>query len=358
MQLVARICVLLFILGFSAATDARVSAEPRYGTPGPVILITLDGVRWQEIFEGEDPARTGALPPRTARELLPNLYEMVRQGGALAGAPGQEPMRVSGPNFVSLPGYLELFSGAEADGCTNNDCPRTTSATLLDRADARGLRTAAFASWPVVSRALSARTDANISAGLEAGSSIDPYPGLAGFRPDRLTAEKALSALMERRLDFLYVGFGETDEYAHRGDYAGYIQALRFADAFVGEVRRYLAQADASNPGWGRSAHIIVTTDHGRAADFRNHGGGAPESQRTWLAAAGPQFRGGDFSRTSEPMYLRDVRPVIEDLLGLRRRGTSDGALAAGLFATPARWGIGTGARSSRRSSAAVTSGR
>jgi hypothetical protein len=48
-------------------------------------------------------------------------------------------MRASGPNFVSLPGYLEMFTG-KASACTHNSCPPIETDTVIDEARAASER--------------------------------------------------------------------------------------------------------------------------------------------------------------------------------------------------------------------------
>src|SRR5581483_9484330 len=86
---------------------------------------------------------------------------------------------------------------------------------------------------------------------------------------------------------FAFIGLGDTDEHAHRDDYAGYLESLRAADRFVGQLLATLAQLGE----YGAETAVIVTTDHGRAANFSSHGAGAPESQRVWLVAGGAGLR-------------------------------------------------------------------
>ena len=54
----------------------------------PVVLVTIDGARWQEVFLGTDRARAGG-HARSPRELLPNLYRLAHERGAIVGAPGR-----------------------------------------------------------------------------------------------------------------------------------------------------------------------------------------------------------------------------------------------------------------------------
>jgi hypothetical protein len=101
-----------------------------------VIVVVLDGARWQDVLVGVDPSLGASLPASqivTADRLMPNLHAMIARG-ALVGGPDQGmPMVASGPNYVSLPGYNEIFSGRFPARCQDNECPQTRDATLARR---------------------------------------------------------------------------------------------------------------------------------------------------------------------------------------------------------------------------------
>jgi hypothetical protein len=306
------------------------------GGPHPtrnIILVTIDGVRWQEIFGGVDATR--GQRGCDASELVPNLTALGQVGLAL-GAPGVgAPVLASGPNFVSLPGYRELLSG-RADGvCTSNFCAHTTDRTFLDELGRfehlPPEQVAVIASWERLDR-VAARDDASVtvSAGRHAGPSRDrlrvnarasalldeaahahAYPGFFDYRPDRYTAALALEYVQAVRPRFLHVALGDTDEHAHRGDYQGYVDSLREADRFVGQLWRTVQAIE----GYGEETTIVVTADHGRASSFRGHGG--RDSARVWLFAAGGAIEPRGAVAASRPIHLADVAPTMRALIGL-----------------------------------------
>ena len=105
--------------------------------PRVTVVVAVDGVRWQEIFEGVDRerARHLGLRPETARELLPNLYRLIDKHGCALGAPASgSQVSASGPNFLSLPGYTEIFTGAAPVDCADNECKRVRVPTVADDA--------------------------------------------------------------------------------------------------------------------------------------------------------------------------------------------------------------------------------
>jgi bisphosphoglycerate-independent phosphoglycerate mutase (AlkP superfamily) len=151
-------------------------------------------------------------------------------------------------------------------------------------------------------------------------SSLDPppFPGHGRYRPDVETRHEAIEHLRRHQPRFLWVALGDTDEWAHRGDYRGYLEALRAADRFVGEIAEHLAQMRS----YGARTAIFVTTDHGRGPAFEDHGD-AP-SQDVWLLARGAGIAVAGSKGTAEPRYLRDLAPTVRALVGLPA-GSCDG---------------------------------
>jgi hypothetical protein len=297
-----------------------------------VVLVALDGVRWQEIFEGTDPALLGDGEPKSAGELAPNIHALARRGVAL-GAPGHgAPFVASGPNFVSLPGYTEMLTGRPAP-CQENDCNERPTWTLLDAFATKGDGVGAIASWAAIGRV--AASDPNVgvvstgrtggatrdrlravpglAATFEAGTSASPSPGYDDYRPDAHTGAIALGYLRRQRPRFLFVGLGDTDEYGHHGNYGAYLESLGAADKFVGDV---MATADA----WQKEGHatiVVVTTDHGRSHTFEEHGRKFKESARVWLVAGGGPIPARGYVSSPRERGLRDLAPTLAAIAGV-----------------------------------------
>jgi hypothetical protein len=307
-------------------------------TPTPVILVVLDGVRWQEIFGGVDPvlaAKHHTGPVVGARDLLPSLYAALDARGAAVGAPGYGIITASGPNFVSMPGYTEIFGGRPPDACQDNECAGASVPTIVDALRDRSPReadVAVIASWAPIARAATRspsrivlsvgresvqgapfRNDDALRAIVEQGAHANPRPGHDSFRPDRYTAELALRYLEAQRPAFLFVGLGEPDEYAHEDDYRGYLSSLRAADDFFGRLFAVLDRMGER----GRRSLVLVTADHGRGRDYRDHGAWMPESARVWLMAFGGPVRARGFVQAPFARRLSDVAPTIRQVVGL-----------------------------------------
>jgi phosphopentomutase/2,3-bisphosphoglycerate-independent phosphoglycerate mutase family metalloenzyme len=310
-------------------------------TESAVVLVVLDGVRWQEVFGGADRvlARQRGLNLgawASPRALMPNLQRLLDTEAVAIGAPGHgAEMATGGAQRISLPSYREIFTGKADTACQSNDCSEPLGQTFADDVyEVSGPRdVAVVASWPNIARAASAeparfvfttgrklvgrgevlRADEVIASLLDAGAHASAFPGEGDYRPDALTERIALRYLATARPRFLFVGLGDTDEYGHRNDYRGYLGALHEADDFLGELAVTL---DAMGER-GRHTTVLVTTDHGRAYNFRDHGMWHPESGRVWLVASGADVRGRGLVAASRRHTLSDVAPTVRALLGI-----------------------------------------
>jgi hypothetical protein len=281
-----------------------------------VVLVTLDGVRWQDVVAAN-----------AELELLPRIYEGVAEGGVIVGAssrPGCASVRATSGSNVSLPGYLEILTGRPT-GCTHNYCPATTTPTVLDVAANSGVSgVASFGSWPTLGRAVSnGRAQGLFLSEGQGKERVNPFPGPAGghYRPDRYTAKAALAFYRERQPRLFHVGLGDTDEQGHRADQHGYFEAIKEADAIVGQLMDAVEDA-----GHASSTTFIVTTDHGRAANFRDHGPGVPAAARSFVIAFGGGVQAGGVTCAKQEHTLADVGATVRALLDL----PPDASLQAG----------------------------
>jgi hypothetical protein len=312
-----------------AAPSAEAAPAPR------VVLVTIDGARWQDVFGGGDPALAddGLLGAwGDPINLLPRLHGLAASGVAFGGdAEGCGNVRAHGTSNLSLPGYLEILGG-RTTRCHWNGCGRTDLPSILDDADRGGIPSASIASWEVLERAASDGTSGVfVAAGARAWSPLpppqgkletmlasasrlgpSPGPSRTAYRPDSATRAIALEYLRSATPRLLHVGLGDTDEWAHRGNYVGYLRALHEADAFVGEIIDALQEQ-----GTRDATTILVTTDHGRGRDFREHGPSRPESGRVFLFAAGPRVAEPGTRCASRDIELPDVGATIRRLLDL-----------------------------------------
>jgi hypothetical protein len=328
------------------ATPVTAAAGTAPPDTAAVVLVTLDGVRWQEIFDGVDPALAarvehGAWRGMGPRELLPNIHRLFFDEGVALGDPRLlGGIEATAPRHMSIPGYVELSTGAATD-CADNACVPVLGETLADAVASAGTGAGAsanadgragvgvgadggagdasaaaiFGSWPDIARVAGAHPERLlVRTGKAIAADVPAFPGNGDYVPDRLTAARALVHLRASRPRLLWVALGDTDEWAHRGDYGGYLDALRAADRFLGDLVEELAhQGDR-----GARTAILVTADHGRDAGFVDHGG--PDSGAVWLLARGPRVPRQGAMPTARKRRLRDVAPTARAWLGLPPR--------------------------------------
>lgn len=258
-----------------------------------VVLVTLDGFRWQELYSG---AEERLLPKdaraeywrETAEErravLLPFLWEVVaKRGRILRGR------ATNGLNF-SYPGYGELLSGfADPKIDSNRKIPNGNPTVLewLSKRPGFEKKVAAFCGWDVFPSILNRERSGlpNELAGYEVVRREIPTPW-NGCAYDMLVFRPALEHLKARKPRVLYVSLGETDEWAHAGRYDRYLEAARRSDAYLRELWDTLQAL----PEYAGRTALLVTTDHGRGdgPKWRDHGKEVEGAEAIWLAAIGP----------------------------------------------------------------------
>jgi hypothetical protein len=324
-------------LAFPALPMIAGSPHTKPTNDGRIVLVTIDGVRAEDVFDGADPAlRPGSHVERFTRPeaVMPRTHRLVETRGVALGAdrPGCGVVRTASGANVSLPGYLEIFTGRKTR-CRDNHCGRTELPTVLDEAAETGLApVASIGSWEILSRAAS-RTGAPVlvaegslrwpgerplvPASLEelvaAGERVEAFPGVGQYRPDASTAAIALAYLRSAKPPVLHVGLGDPDEYGHRNDYPAYLGAIAAADAFIGE----LADTLDTMGDLGTRTTVIVTTDHGRNQDFQHHGAMSLASARSFVIAFGARVASRGVVCPSRDVTLADIAPTIRVLAGL-----------------------------------------
>jgi Metalloenzyme superfamily len=323
-----------------------------------VILVVTDGLRWQEVFSGADSAilfgQPGAVgsdsvalrdrfwrPTPQARRatLLPFLWSVVARDGQLFGnrAEGSSVAVTNGLKF-SYPGYNEMLAGFPDPRIDRNDFgpnPNVTVFEWLNRQPELRGRVAAFATWDVFADIFArGRSGVFVHAGWErpyvsprsASDSLlnrlyaTTYREWANNAWDAFTHSVAMRHLTQQRPRVLFVGYGETDEWAHAGRYERLLRSARAVDDYVRELWTFVQ----SHPDYRGRTTLIVTTDHGRGRttrDWTNHGRDVDGAEEMWLAVIGPDTPGLGERRNAASLTQSQIAATIASLLGLDYRG-------------------------------------
>lgn len=288
-----------------------------------VLVVTLDGFRWQELFTGADEtfmdAKQGVkdvagLKKKYLRDaaderrqtLLPFIWGTMAKNGQVFGNPAKKASAVStnGLKF-SYPGYSELFCGVADPRIDSNAKKQNPNLSVLEFLHGQpGFKdkVEAVTTWDVFPSIF--RTE---KSGLRVQSGWEPIKAdkltdrektlneatdrLPRYWPDNafdaLTFGAAKSALERRKPRVLYLALGETDEWGHGRRYDLYLDAAHKADRFLAETWEWLQ----SDPQYKGKTALIVTTDHGRGmtrVDWTDHGKKVEGAEFVWMAVMGP----------------------------------------------------------------------
>ena len=322
------------------APDVPPESIPSAGPVATIVLVTMDGVRTREMFEGPVTALDdGSAPEGSAMPFL--VHELIPRG-TFIGAPGVDrTMRIGNPTATSLPVYQTLFVGRWTF-CFRNDCSPPSSPTLFDRIrsafELAREDIAVYVTWYELCSGTGLIEDTEAVCGADAlfarwGERFE------GERPpsmDQAGIDLAVARLRRAPPRVLYLALDEPDGTAHAGAYWAYLASLRRADEGLRRIDAEVTRLEAA----GHPTVLIVTTDHGRGRgeQWTEHGWRVPGSDETWLFVRGAGLPPRGAVASARAYTLRDVRPTIEHLLGLEpTSGPGRGSVIEDLFVRDSR---------------------
>jgi hypothetical protein len=290
-----------------------------------IVLIVSDGLRWQEIFTGADPTllndKSGgswlaepALRKRYWREdadarralLFPFLWGTVAKQGQIYGnqLKGSVAHVTNGKAF-SYPGYNEMSTGYPNDAIDKNEFGPNPNATVfewLNKFDELRGQVAIYGTWDVYQDIFrKGRSGLVIQTGWTLPKKANETPRDALLRElyetsTRFDEEDTWNSFLQiPLLDYvkashprvLFVGYGETDNWAHQGRYDLVLDSAQRMDHFVHQ----LWDTMQAMPQYRGTTTFIITTDHGRGSgltEWKEHGVEEKGSENIWIAVMGP----------------------------------------------------------------------
>ena len=364
----------------SAATAAAVpmpaAAPPAAGKTQNVVLIVSDGLRWQEVFTGADPTllneKEGGSwmseadlkkrywrPDAEARRaaLFPFLWGTVAKQGQIYGnqLKGSVAHVTNGKAF-SYPGYNEMSTGYPNDAIDSNEFGPNPNATVfewLNKFDEYRGRVAIFGTWNVYDNIFNkSRSGLVMQTGWTLPRKAHETPRDALLRElfdssTRFDEEDVWNSFLQvPLLDYvksahprvLFVGYGETDNWAHQGRYDLVLDSAHRFDYFV----KQLWETMQSMPRYRGTTTFIITTDHGRGSglvQWKEHGVEQKGSENIWIAVLGPDTAAlGEHTHTA-PVTQAQIAATLAAFLGKDYRAAVPQAaqpIAAVLGVTPA----------------------
>ncbi|OIP83301.1 MAG: hypothetical protein AUK44_05810 [Porphyromonadaceae bacterium CG2_30_38_12] len=321
------------------------------------ILVTIDGLRWQELFNGADSsflhnkklvgnydqyATKYWNKNQTDRRkmLMPFIWDVVQKKGQIYGNRSIGSfVNVKNPYWFSYPGYNEIFTGFADVRINSNEFgpnPNVSVFEALNQSPEFKGRVAAFASWDAFNDILNTKRS-----GLVVNAAFQKLEGLKsnnialmnnmqtklpdifnGVRLDALTFYMGFEYLKEKNPRVLFLGFDETDDFGHGGRYGDYLNSAHYTDEFLSTLWNWIQ----NNPTYKDKTTLLITCDHGRGEGFdgwRSHSSKTAHSDETWLAVIGPDTPAvGEVSKGQ--YYNNQYAKTIAALLGFDFKNEND----------------------------------
>lgn len=342
-----RVCLAAAALLLTCSTGGL-----RAGQTEKIILVTTDGLRWEDLFRGADPTlmnkehgKVGNIPElkrefwrddlgERRKALMPFFWNVIaKQGQVFGNLDKKSPMTLKNGHNFSYPGYNEILSGVADPRINSNDKTNNPNLTVLEFINGQSAfkgSVAAFTAWDVFPFILN-----RDRSGLFVQSAFEPAKGRLNLSQkllNRALAETTpawdsvafdsfiqLHALEYCHLNLpsvLYMAYGETDDWAHDGHYDRYLRSARRVDAYIEELWNLAQSADAYR---GKTT-LIISTDHGRGGglkEWTSHGAKVAGSENVWLAVIGPDTKPLGERANTPPVYSSQIAATTAALLGL-----------------------------------------
>lgn len=340
------------LFGFMLSCNSGVAAE-RYTQN--VILITLDGARTQEIFGGLDIEILKSVVKRERVEELPAYRKywaatsqerreklmpffwgtwMRKHGHVYGNRALGSSVKITNKHRFSYPGYSEILTGqAHDEVIDSNDNKRNPYPSVLEFLKSKlslpPERVAAFSSWETMKWIAEHEEGAiHVNAGFEPYRDPDAavrelsqlqfqtLTPWGSVRHDIYTFRFAMAHLKRHKPRVLYLGLGETDDWAHEGRYELVLEALRQTDDRLRALWEFL-QSQGQYRG---KTSIVLSTDHGRGngpADWKHHGKDVEGAQYIWLGIVSPDSVKRGEQSSPAALYQNQIAATLCRFLGI-----------------------------------------
>jgi len=370
-------------LATAAALCLLAAACASSAPPRNLVLITLDGLRTEEIFGGVDEsvlasaensgieyeaegervrkAFGGTSPELSRRALMPFFWtEVVPNGVIFGNASRGSEARVTNKELFSAPGYIEILTGEPHADVVSNDPIRYPYPSFMEYAktalDLGYTDVATIGSWEGFATLSSSQPNSFFTnTGFE-----DVQPEFANERmrwlseiqhdivtlwpegrSDAVTFGISVEIVKKFKPRVLYIALGESDDWSHERRYDRYLDYIHIADSYLKRLWTLLQSMDE----YRDNTTLIVTTDHGRGHDPKQwvEHGAEPElagSEAIWIAIVGPDVPHRGEAATAATVTQSEIAATALEALGLdyRRFNPQMGAPIPGVLeGSPAR---------------------
>jgi len=319
-----------------------------------LILISIDGLRWQEVFNGadstlllgrkfvkQDSARMAEKywsPDLMTRrtKLMPFFWSTLAAQGQLYGNRLHDNLvDVKNKYWFSYPGRSESLCGFYDTLINSNEYPPNPNENVLEFLNKQknyAGKVVAFASWNAVSNILNRdRTGilVNIPGEKIQGKKLTPEQVLANeqqyflpqyFGPtvrwDVHTFAIGKSYMKANHPRVVHFDFADPDDLAHAGQYDSYLDAAHYLDAILANLWTMIQE----DKFYKDNTTLMIYPDHGRGLGekWTSHGRAVPLSYQTWLAMIGPKVSPKGEMKNSIQIYHDQFAQTAANFLGFK----------------------------------------
>ena len=349
----------------SIAANGQTSLKQRN-----IFIITTDGFRWQEVFNGADSlimrdtsfVRDTTLirqlywssnAEERRKKLLPFFWNVIAEKGRLSGnrAYGND-VNVSNLFKISYPGYNEILTGYADKRFIPNLAVANKNINVLEYLNGRqGYegKVAAFSSWDIIPYIINEKeSHVPVNSGYEIldddGDTLNAIINSiqnrvehkGSTRYDMLTYATAKNYIEHQHPKVVFLGLGETDEFAHKGMYDQYLNKAHNVDQMIAELWYYVQ----TDPFYKDNTTFIITTDHGRGnktGNWDKHGFWIKGSGQAWTAMIGVGVLPEGEIKDKQITYQKQIAATVSTILGERFITDHPVALPLPLLITPQR---------------------
>jgi hypothetical protein len=317
-----------------------------------VILITTDGLRWQELFTGAEKdlinKQNGGVsdvkgieakfwrdtPEERRAALLPFFWSKIAKEGQIFGNKLKgSSAQITNTMKFSYPGYNEILTGFADPAIDSNAKKPNVNFTVLEwlhRKPAFSGQVAAYSGWDVTPYIINRdRCGFPVMGGWEPVPEPDPNPLQKMLneliedttRPnaaeviDSILYQAAREHLVRHKPRVMFIGFLETDAWGHAGRYDNLLTSAHAVDRYIQRLWETVQSIDQ----YRDKTTFIITTDHGRGSgptNWKNHGAKIDGAEDMWMAFLGPDTPPLGERTNCERVTQSQIAATLAALLG------------------------------------------
>jgi Sulfatase len=320
-----------------------------------VILVTFDGYRWQDLFTGadktlindtqqdKDTTKTKSnywapTPQERRTKLMPFFWGTIsRQGMLIGNRTLGSRMNLTNLYKFSFPGYNEIFTGHKDIRINSNEYGDDPNKNIFDFLAARSEfqnKVAAIANWDAFPKIINAhRNGVPVYVNFKCAKNGASCNGVTydiwqttcpANAPcamvDTITYHFAKEYLYRNHPKFAFIGFDETDHYAHEGQYDSYLATAHMLDSYMQDLWNMIQ----NDPQYKDKTTLIITCDHGRGHAGKNywhhHGPLVRDAHQVWMAIIGPDTPAKGELVKAKTYHTNQIAATVAQFFGLDYR--------------------------------------